>query len=56
MATEGRVEALETVERVRVAMRLLGAIWPTRERVIMAREEEAIVRVWRGRESSIESN
>jgi hypothetical protein len=55
MATEGRAEVLETVERARVAMRLLGAIWPTRERAVMARAEEAIVKGLVGR-SSIGSN
>jgi hypothetical protein len=46
MAIEGRAEVLEAVERARVAMRLLGAIWPTRERAVMARAEEAIGRIW----------
>jgi hypothetical protein len=44
MATEGRAEVLERVERARAAMRLLGAIWPTLERAVMARAEEAIVK------------
>jgi hypothetical protein len=51
MATEGRAEVLETVERARVAMRLLEAIWPTRERAVMARAEEAIVKGLVGRSS-----
>ena len=55
MATEGRAEVLETVERARVAMRLLGATWPTLERAVMARAEEAIVKELVER-SSIESD
>lgn len=43
---EGRAEVLEAVERARVAMRLLGASRPARERAMAARvDEDAIVMV-----------
>lgn len=56
MATEGRAEVLETVERARAAMRLLGAMWPTLERAVMARAEEAIVKEEEVERSSIGSD